>query len=139
MAPHQTMSRRLRPVIPVLLVALLAATGCGGASGTSSAPEAPVGVFPATVTHEYGETTLEKAPERVVSLGYTDQDAILALGTVPVAIREYRQPALGDLAVGRGPAQGRAARRASRRRGRTGGARRARARPHRRDHREPDP
>jgi len=89
MAPHQTMSRRVRPVIPTLLVALLAATGCGGASGSSSAPEAPAAVFPATVTHEYGQTTLEEAPERVVSLGYTDQDAILALGTVPVAIREF--------------------------------------------------
>ena len=28
-------------------------------------------------------------PQRVVSLGYSDQDAILALGVVPVAIREF--------------------------------------------------
>ena len=89
MAPHQTVSRRLRPVIPSLLVALLAATGCSGASGTSSTPATAAPVFPTTVTHEYGQTTLEEAPERVVSLGYTDQDAILALGTVPVAIREF--------------------------------------------------
>ena len=89
MAPHQTWPRRLRPVIPSLLVALLAATGCSGANGSSSTPAAPAAVFPATVTHEYGQTVVEKAPERVVSLGYTDQDAILALGTVPVAIREF--------------------------------------------------
>jgi iron complex transport system substrate-binding protein len=89
MAPHQTTSRRVRRVIPTLLIALLAATGCGGASGSSSAPEAPAAIFPTTVTHEYGDTTIEEAPERVVSLGYTDQDAILALGTVPVAIREF--------------------------------------------------
>ena len=89
MAPHQTWPRRLRPVIPSLLVALLAATGCSGASGSSSTPAAPAAVFPATVTHEYGQTVVEEAPERVVSLGYTDQDAILALGTVPVAIREF--------------------------------------------------
>ncbi len=88
MAPHQTPSHRLRPVIPTLLIALLAATGCG-AGGTSTTPDAPAGAFPTTVTHEYGETTVEKAPERVVSLGYTDQDAVLALGTVPVAIREF--------------------------------------------------
>jgi iron complex transport system substrate-binding protein len=88
MAPHQTWSRRLRPVIPTLVVALLAATGCSG-GGSSSVPEAPPAVFPATVTHEYGQTVVEEAPERVVSLGYTDQDAILALGTVPVAIREF--------------------------------------------------
>ena len=87
MAPHQTLPRRLRPVIPSLLVALLAATGCSG--GSSPGPEAPVAVFPAVATHEYGQTVVEEAPERVVSLGYTDQDAILALGTVPVAIREF--------------------------------------------------
>ena len=89
MAPHQTISRRLRPVIPALLVALLAVTGCGGASGQSSTTPTATPVFPVTVTHEYGQTTVEEAPERVVSLGYTDQDAILALGTVPVAIREF--------------------------------------------------
>jgi iron complex transport system substrate-binding protein len=83
------MSRRLRPVIPSLLVALLAVTGCGGASGQSSTPATAAPVFPTTVTHEYGQTTVQEAPERVVSLGFTDQDAILALGTVPVAIREF--------------------------------------------------
>src|SRR3954464_15826794 len=40
MAPHQTWSRRLRPVIPTLVVALLAATGCGG-GGSASLPGAP--------------------------------------------------------------------------------------------------
>src|SRR3954451_18908704 len=88
MAPHQTWPRRLRPVIPTLVVALLAATGCGG-GGSSSGPPAPAAVSPATVTHEYGQTVVEEAPQRVVSLGYTDQDAILALGVVPVAIREF--------------------------------------------------
>ena len=63
MAPHQTWPRRLRPVIPSLLVALLAATGCSGAHGSSSTPAAPVGVFPATVTHEYGQTVVEEAPD----------------------------------------------------------------------------
>jgi iron complex transport system substrate-binding protein len=41
------------------------------------------------VTHEYGQTVVEDAPERVVALGYTDQDALLALGTIPVAIRPF--------------------------------------------------
>jgi iron complex transport system substrate-binding protein len=88
MAPHHLLSRRLRPVIPSLVVALLALTACS-AGGSSSAPAAPEGAFPATVAHEYGQTVVEEAPERVVSLGFTDQDALLALGTVPVAIREF--------------------------------------------------
>lgn len=84
MAPHQFLSRRLRPVIPSVLAALLTLTACGGASSSG-----PSGTFPATATHQYGQTVLEKAPRRVVSLGPTDQDAILALGTVPIAIREF--------------------------------------------------
>ena len=42
-----------------------------------------------TVAHSFGSTTVPAAPQRVVSLGYIDQDAILALGVVPVAIREF--------------------------------------------------
>ncbi len=46
-------------------------------------------MFPVTVQHALGSTTVPQAPQRVVSLGYTDQDAILAFGVVPVAIREF--------------------------------------------------
>jgi iron complex transport system substrate-binding protein len=41
------------------------------------------------VQHALGSTVVPEAPQRVVSLGYTDQDAILALGVAPVAIREF--------------------------------------------------
>ena len=39
------------------------------------------------VEHAYGETTIEGTPERVVSLGLTDADPLLALGVEPIAIR----------------------------------------------------
>ena len=81
MAPHHR-SCRLRLVV-ALFVATLALTAC------NSAPSGPTGTFPATVTHRYGQTVVPEEPERVVSLGYTDQDAILVLGTVPVAVREF--------------------------------------------------
>jgi iron complex transport system substrate-binding protein len=87
MAPHQILPRRLRPVIPWVLVALLTLTACGGA-GSPTTPAAPEGTFPATVTHEYGRTVVQEEPERVVALGATDQDPLLALGAVPVAVRE---------------------------------------------------
>jgi iron complex transport system substrate-binding protein len=41
------------------------------------------------IEHSLGSTVIPAEPRRVVSLGYTDQDTILALGVVPVAIREF--------------------------------------------------
>lgn len=63
--------------------------------------------FPVTLTHKFGTTTIEKQPERVVSLGFAGIDNLLALGVKPVAVRywygdyEYAawpwaQGALGD-------------------------------------------
>lgn len=43
------------------------------------------GVFPRTVTHFAGETTIEKAPERIVVIATGQADAVLTLGMVPVA------------------------------------------------------
>ncbi len=79
----------------LLLFALVAGAGTLAACGSGSAPgqASPYGggggAFPVTVEHKYGTTQVPAAPQRVVSLGYTDQDALLALGVVPVAIREY--------------------------------------------------
>ncbi|MGF9565517.1 ABC transporter substrate-binding protein [Neorhizobium sp. JUb45] len=39
--------------------------------------------------HVYGDVTLEQPASRVVSLGFTTQDSLLALGTPPVGIREW--------------------------------------------------
>jgi iron complex transport system substrate-binding protein len=75
-----------------LLAAAVLLSACGG-GGSAPAAEAPPagggGAFPVTVQHALGSTEIPEAPQRVVSLGYTDQDAILALGVVPVAIREF--------------------------------------------------
>lgn len=71
------------------LVALLVLAACGSGSPDGSSAPSAGGAFPATVTHKFGSTTVPAAPQRVVSLGYTDQDAILALGVVPVGIREF--------------------------------------------------
>ena len=41
------------------------------------------------VAHQYGETTVPAPPERVVSVGVTEQDILLELGVVPVAVTEW--------------------------------------------------
>jgi iron complex transport system substrate-binding protein len=45
--------------------------------------------FPVTIAHKYGETTITDKPERIVLVGLVEQDALLALGVVPVATREW--------------------------------------------------
>jgi len=90
-------------VLAVLLaVAALVAAGCGsdaddGDGGGSSAAaatsttdgSAATATFPATVTHKFGETTVPEAPQRIVSVGLTEHDTILALGYRPIAITEW--------------------------------------------------
>lgn len=45
--------------------------------------------FPVSVEHQYGTTVIETAPQRVVALGYTEQDFLLSLGVTPVAVRYW--------------------------------------------------
>lgn len=45
--------------------------------------------FPVTIEHKYGETVVESPPERVITVGFSEQDPVLALGVIPVAIREW--------------------------------------------------
>ena len=45
--------------------------------------------FPVTIEHKFGSTTLATRPMRIVSLGYTEQDTLLALGAKPVAVRYF--------------------------------------------------
>ncbi|MGH8931787.1 MAG: iron-siderophore ABC transporter substrate-binding protein [Egibacteraceae bacterium] len=65
-----------------------------GVLGLLTAFPAPVwgqerGAFPVTIEHRFGATTIPKAPERVVSVGLTEQDALLALGVAPIAITDW--------------------------------------------------
>ncbi|MFC8859275.1 iron-siderophore ABC transporter substrate-binding protein, partial [Streptomyces sp. NPDC057144] len=73
--------------------------GCGSDSddpADKAGGEAPAaaGAFPVTVEHAFGTTKIEKAPERVVSVGYTDDQTILAFGIKPVGmVDQYPNPA----------------------------------------------
>ncbi|WP_405800377.1 iron-siderophore ABC transporter substrate-binding protein [Streptomyces halstedii] len=76
-------------------VGLLAACGSGTADETTGkAPAAATGAFPVTVEHAFGSTEVTKAPQRVVSVGYTDDQAVLAFGIKPVGmVDQYPNPA----------------------------------------------
>ena len=60
-----------------------------GPPGTDTPATTAESAFPVTISHKYGETTIPAPPERVVSVGFTDQDALLAVGVVPVGIRDW--------------------------------------------------
>ncbi|XVV09814.1 ABC transporter substrate-binding protein [Actinoplanes sp. CA-131856] len=81
------MPRIRRRALGALLVGvLLAAGGCGS---PEPSPAGRDDSFSVTIKHAYGETHLTKKPERVVIVGFKEQDYYLALGTVPVAIRDW--------------------------------------------------
>jgi iron complex transport system substrate-binding protein len=45
--------------------------------------------FPVTLQHKFGSTTIPKEPSRVMTVGYSEQDPVLALGFKPIAVREW--------------------------------------------------
>ena len=80
--------RHLSRLAAALLVLALAACGDDDDSSSPSATKA-AGAFPVSVQHKYGTTEVKQAPKRVVTVGYTDQDAVLALGVVPVGVGDF--------------------------------------------------
>lgn len=90
---------RLRAALPRLAVAVVSAltlAACGGGVGggdanpdASTAPSGPGGAFPASIDHKYGTTEITAEPKRVVALGLSDQDAVLALGAKPVGVVDW--------------------------------------------------
>ncbi len=53
-------------------------------------PSRASGHFPVTVRHALGETTITRSPVRVITLGWSGEDVVIALGQVPVAMPRYR-------------------------------------------------
>lgn len=66
-----------------------AADADAGSSDDAAGTPVEDGAFPVTIEHKYGSTTIESEPRRVAVVGLTEQDALLALGVVPVATTEW--------------------------------------------------
>ncbi len=75
---------------------LLALSACGGndsgsAGATPSAsPSGSAGgatdPFPVSIKHAWGTTTIKSAPSRIATTGWSGEDAVLALGVLPVGM-----------------------------------------------------
>ena len=87
------MRRRILAVAVPLLVGTVLSASCSAEETSSASEPAPAavsgGTFPVTVPHKFGETTVPDEPGRVVSVGVTEQDILLQLGVVPVAVTEW--------------------------------------------------
>ena len=84
------------PFAVLALVLSIVLSACGGTSSSTASSDAPPntgsasqGAFPVTIKHKYGSTTIEQQPKRVVTLGLSDQDAVLALGIKPVGAVDW--------------------------------------------------
>ncbi|MDI2097688.1 iron-siderophore ABC transporter substrate-binding protein [Ruicaihuangia caeni] len=91
------MSRRLIRAAVLAAASALLLAGCSAgapATGESSGPSRDAGAI--EVEHAFGTTTIEGAPERVVTLGWGSTDAAIALGVVPVAIEQQSYGANAD-------------------------------------------
>lgn len=87
----------LRALLAVLLTgALVALTGCtttgdesADSGGANLNPSADAGQFPVTIPTKFGDVTVEKPPQRVVALGWTDAEVAMALGVQPVGVADW--------------------------------------------------
>lgn len=76
------------------LVLALAISSCGtggdeAVTDSTALAEVEDGAYPASIEHAYGVTEFTQQPARVVTIGWSGQDAVLALGTVPVAMEKF--------------------------------------------------
>ncbi|XKK61644.1 iron-siderophore ABC transporter substrate-binding protein [Streptomyces sp. ARC32] len=91
--------RRLAAALSAAALGVGLLAGCGSdsddpADKAGDGTPAAAGAFPVTVEHAFGTTTIDKAPERVVSVGYTDDQTVLAFGIKPVGmVDQYPNPA----------------------------------------------
>lgn len=88
-----------RAFVPVLALALtLTACGSSGDDADKAAGDTPANAaFPVTIEHKFGTTEIKSEPKRIVTVGLTDQDTVLALGVVPVAVTEWFGKAEGRI------------------------------------------
>lgn len=99
----------------LILAATLALGGCGSTTPAAKAGPTPdsaavePNAYPVTIPGEFGDTTITSKPKRVVVVGLVEQDALLALGTVPLAVTEWFGNAPGRIFDWAKPALGKAA------------------------------
>ncbi len=71
----------------------------GGSSESDVSSAGKASDSAVVIAHKYGETVLSSVPEKVVSVGYSEHEIVLALEVVPIAVRYW----YGDMPYATGP------------------------------------
>ena len=84
-------SRRAGIFAASTAILALSLTACGSASNSAdssadASAKSAEDFTPVTIKNIYGETTIDKAPERVATISWVNADTLLALDTVPVGM-----------------------------------------------------
>lgn len=88
--------RRSAPRTLAIAVSVALAATLAGCSTTGDSPVAaaahestvPVedGAYPTTIKHAFGEAVITEEPKRVITIGISSEDTVIALGVVPIAV-----------------------------------------------------
>ena len=83
--------RRGLAVAGGLLVTGAVTVGCSADVASDDADDggSSSDAFPISVEHKFGTTVVESEPTRIVTVGVTEQDTVLALGTAPVGVTDW--------------------------------------------------
>jgi iron complex transport system substrate-binding protein len=84
----------------LVVLAAIAGAACGDDDDAATPTDAPAtsaaattepsaDAFPASVEHALGTTVVEDEPQRVVTVGVTEQDFVMALGVTPIGVTEW--------------------------------------------------
>lgn len=92
MSPH-LISRRTLAVAAAATVASVV-VGCSATSSQpgsqpATTPGPTTDSFPVVIEHQFGSTTIPSTPQRVVTVGFNEQDFTLAFGVEPIGVREF--------------------------------------------------
>ncbi|MEU1808260.1 iron-siderophore ABC transporter substrate-binding protein [Micromonospora sp. WMMD1076] len=88
----RTLPSRGRRALLAAAAAVFALSACSTSGADDAAPTASAsagGQFPVTIATAFGDITVPKAPQRVVTLGWSDAEVALALGVQPVGDADW--------------------------------------------------